>query len=191
MSQLRILSKLTELARKLANSSTSSKTYWSILKNFLNNNKIPCIPPLFHENKFITNFEEKAELFNTFFANQCTLLNNSSVLPNNLVKLTNKSLHRVSFSTDCISKIINNLDPNKAYGHDMLSVRMIKLCGNSICKPLSIILNDFLKKEKFPSDWKKAHVVPVHKKEDKQCLKIVDLFPYFPSAARFFSVSFN
>ena len=24
---------------------------------------------------------------------------------------------------------------------------------------------------KFPSDWKKAHVVPVHKKGDKQCLK--------------------
>ena len=180
----------SKLSSKLANPATSSKTYWSILKTFLNNKKIPCIPPLFHENKFITNFKEKAELFNTFFANQCTLLNNSSVLPNNLAKLTNKSLDTVNFSTDDISKIINNLDPNKAHGHDMLSIRMIKLCENSICKPLSIIFNDCLKEGKFPSDWKKAHVVPVHKKGDKQCLKIIDLFPYFPSAARFFSVSF-
>ena len=156
----------------------------------MNNKKIPCIPPLFHENKFITNFKEKAELFNTFFANQCTLLNNSSVLPNNLAKLTNKSLDTVNFSTDDISKIINNLDPNKAHGHDMLSIRMIKLCGNSICKPLSIIFNDCLKEGKFPSDWKKAHVVPVHKKGDKQCLKIIDLFPYFQYAAKYLSVSF-
>ena len=99
----------SKLSSKLANPATSSKTYWSILKTFLNNKKIPCIPPLFHENKFITNFKEKAELFNTFFANQCTLLNNSSVLPNNLTKLTNKSLNTVNFSTDDISKIINKM----------------------------------------------------------------------------------
>ena len=159
----------SKLVCKLANPAASSKTYWSILKTFLNNKKISCIPPLFHENKFITNFEKKAELFNTFFAKQCTLLNDSSVLPYNLAKLTNKSLDTVNFSTDYISKIINNLDPNKAHGHDMLSIRMIKLCGNSICKPLSIIFNDCLKEGNFPSDWKK--VVPVHKKGDKQCLK--------------------
>ena len=28
---------------------------------------MPLIPPLFHENKFVTNFLEKAELFNSFF----------------------------------------------------------------------------------------------------------------------------
>ena len=112
----------SKLSIKLANSATSSKTYWSILKTFLNNKKIPCIPPLFHENKFITNFKEKAELFNTFFANQCALLNNSSVLPKNLAKLTNESLDKVIFSTDGISKTISNLDPNKAHDHDMLSI---------------------------------------------------------------------
>ena len=104
----------SKLLRKLANRATSSKTYWSILKTFLNNEKVPCIPPVFHENKFVTNFKETAEIFNAFFfANQCTLLNNSSVLPNNLPKLTNKSLDSVNFSIDVISKIINNLDPNK------------------------------------------------------------------------------
>ena len=79
---------------KLANPASRSKTYCSILKTFLNNIKNPCIPPLFHQNKFITNFKGKTELFNTFFANKCTLLNNSIVLPNNLAKLTNKSLNQ-------------------------------------------------------------------------------------------------
>ena len=72
--------------------------------------------PLFHENKLITNFKEKAGLFNTFFVNQCL------VLPDSQAKLTNKSLDTVNFSTDDISKMINNLDPNKAHGQDMLSI---------------------------------------------------------------------
>ena len=152
----------SKLSSKLANPATISNTYWSILKTFLTNKKIPRIPPLFHENKFITNFKEKAELYNTFFANQCTLLNNSSILPDNLAKLTNKSLDSVNFTTNDISKILNNLDPINAHSHDILSIRTIKLCGNSICKPVSIIFIDCLKEGKFPSDWKKAHVPPVH-----------------------------
>ena len=68
------------------------KTYWSILETFLNNKKIPCIPPLFHENKFITGFKEKAELFKHFFVNQCSLLRNNSVLPTDLLQLTSKCL---------------------------------------------------------------------------------------------------
>ena len=35
----------------------------------------------------------------------------------------------------------------------------------------SIICNDYLKERKISSDWKKAHVLPVHKKGDKQCLR--------------------
>ena len=34
---------------------TSPKNYWSIIKTFLENKKIPCIPPLLHDDKFITN----------------------------------------------------------------------------------------------------------------------------------------
>ena len=47
----------SKLPSKLANSATNSKTHWSILKTFLNNKIIPCIPHLFYENKFITNFK--------------------------------------------------------------------------------------------------------------------------------------
>ena len=147
----------SKLSSKLPNLATSSETSWSILKTFLNNNKIPSITPLFHENKFITNFKEKAQLCNTFWANQCTLLNNSSVLLNNLAKLTNKSLDTDNFSIDGISKKISNLDSNEAHGHDMLSIRMTKFFGKPICKSRSIIFNDCLKEGKFPC----SHVVHV------------------------------
>ena len=48
---------------------------------------------------------------------------------------------------------------------------MHKLCDKSICKPLSIIFKSCLTQGIFPSEWKKANVVPMHKKNDKQCVK--------------------
>ena len=63
------------------NPKTSLKTYWSILKTLLNNKKIPCIPPLLQDNKYVTDFKKKAELFNLFFAKQCSIIDNSSELP--------------------------------------------------------------------------------------------------------------
>ena len=65
---------------------TNTKTYWSILKSLLNNEKIPCIPPLFHQNKYVTDFKKKAELFNCFFAKQCFIISNSSEIPSNILK---------------------------------------------------------------------------------------------------------
>ena len=43
---------------------------------------------MFHNNKFVIDFKEKAELFNTFFAEQCSLPNNNSELPKALLFLT-------------------------------------------------------------------------------------------------------
>ena len=53
----------------------------------------------------------------------------------------------------------------------MISIHMIKLCGISIYKPLEIIFQNCLRLGKFPSEWKKANVVPTSKKGDKQCIK--------------------
>ena len=176
----------TKLSSRLADPLTSPKTYWSILKTFLNNKKISCIPPLFHENKFITDFKEKAELFNHFFVNQCSLLSNNSVLPTNLPQLTTKCLDSIDFSSSDIVKIISRLDPNKAHGHDMLSIRMIKLCGNSICKPLSIIFKACLSEGKFPHEWKKANVAPVYKKGNKQSLENYRPISLLPICSKMF-----
>ena len=71
----------SRLTHKLSTIQKSSKAYWALLKIFLNNRKIPVIPPLFHNNKFVTDFKEKAELFNSFFAKQCSLIKNESKLP--------------------------------------------------------------------------------------------------------------
>ena len=38
---------------------TSLKTYWAILKALLNNKKIPCIPSLLQDNKYVPDFKKK------------------------------------------------------------------------------------------------------------------------------------
>ena len=80
------------MSQKLSNKATSSKAYWLILKTFVNDKKIPYIPPVFHNNKFVISFKEKAELFNIFFVEQCSLPDNNSELPNSLLFLAEKHL---------------------------------------------------------------------------------------------------
>ena len=76
------------LARKLNNPLLQAKTYWSILKTFYNEKKIPIIPPLLVDNNFVTGIQTKANIFNKFFAEQCTPLKNNSVFPANQMPLT-------------------------------------------------------------------------------------------------------
>ena len=83
------------MANKLNNLQRNSKAYWSLLKCFLNNKKIPLIPPLFHENKFVTNFLEKGEPFNSLFSKLCSLIKNGSTLPTHMQYLTNSRLHNL------------------------------------------------------------------------------------------------
>ena len=42
---------------------------------------MPLIPPLLIDDKFVTDIQTKANILHKFFAEQCTLLRNGSVLP--------------------------------------------------------------------------------------------------------------
>ena len=80
------------------------------------------------------------------------------------------SLYFVRFSI-FILKIMNNFDPNKTHGHDEISIRIFKICSSSVCRPMQIICKSYLDRGKFPKEWKKANVIPVKKKNDKQLVK--------------------
>ena len=74
------------ISKKLCSKAIAPKYYWSLLKTMLNDKKVPCIPPIFHDNKFVTDFSKKADLFNSSFAKQCSVIENNSVLPSSVVK---------------------------------------------------------------------------------------------------------
>ena len=74
-------------------------------------------------------------------------------------------------SSDLIISIIKSLDSKKAHGVDNISIRMIKLCGDSIIVPLTLIFEDCIDKVIFPDQWKLANVVPGYKKKIKEYCK--------------------
>ena len=126
-----------KMAEKLDNPFTAPKASWSILSNILGKRKTPNIPPLIVNDFVVSDFTTKANLFNNFFASQCSPVVNSSTIPNFCYKIQ-KRISDIEIKEDDILLIIKNLNPNKAHGWDNVSIRMIQLCGKSIVKPLSI-----------------------------------------------------
>ena len=150
-----------KIAKKLSDPNNS---YCSILKCFLTDKKVPCIPPIFHENRFIIDFREKAEFFNSFFANQCSLVRNSSASPTDFELFPDKTISNITFTNNDIERIISGLDPNKVHDHDMMSICRLNICGDCINKSIGLICRAYLEHGSFSQNWKKANVVPIHKK---------------------------
>ena len=115
----------------------------------------------------ISNFEKKADIFNEYFANECTINDNSSVLPRFISKTT-ALLTQVSVTREQIISIINHLSPNKAHGYDGISISMLNLCAAEIATPLLIIFQDCINSATFPDCWKYANVQPINKKNNRQ-----------------------
>ena len=78
------------------------------------------------------------------------------MLPTNSESLTDKSLSNITFTDNDIGKIIKSLDLNKAHGRDMISIRMLKLCGRSVYKPIQLIFRPVQIKGISPSIGKKS-----------------------------------
>ena len=125
------------LGRKLSNPNIGIKKYWSTVNRIINKKNVSNIPPLIENGIFVTNFQEKANIFNNHFVQQCSLNINESVLPGRCVTRCNKLLETIDINGDSVLKIIRSLDCNKAHGWDDLSVSMLKICDYSIVRPLS------------------------------------------------------
>ena len=142
--------------------------------------------------KFVTDIQAKANIFNKFFADQCTPLKNNSMLPTNQLFMTQATLRSLDFSEGEILKIIRALNINKAHGHDDISIRMIKICDESLLKPLLILFKNSLKLSYYPDIWKKSNIIPAHKKNDKQLVNNYRPISLLPSFGKIFEkIIFN
>ena len=67
------------------------------METFFDGKKVPVKPPLLLNGAFVTNFQEKANIFNSFFAKQFKLVSNSSVLPSEFPYMTEKRIQSITF----------------------------------------------------------------------------------------------
>ena len=112
---------------------------------------------------------DKTNLFNNFFAKQCSPISNDSTIPVNKNFETRERLSSLELCVDNIVKIIISSDQDKAHGRNEISIR-IKFCVSSILKPLHLIFRNCLETESLPKEWKKTNIIPVHKKGDKKLI---------------------
>ena len=102
------------MSKKLDDPKASTKSYWSIENNFLNNMKIANILPLKVNDVLISNF-------NICFAAQCSPISNSR----KLLVFNYKTEHRLNYfeiDEDHVYLIIKNINSNKAHGWDNDSI---------------------------------------------------------------------
>ena len=63
-------------------------------------------------------------------------------------------------------KYIETLNPQKATGPDGIFPKFLKLAGQSVTAPLTVIFNQSLRETSVPSTWKCARIKTTHKKGD-------------------------
>ena len=104
------------LAKKLNNPTTSPKTYCAIMKVFYTGKEIPPIPFLLVNDQLECEFGKKSNHFNESSVSNTPTVELSSFQFNDQDKL----------------RLIIALHVNKTHGCDNLSIRLIKICDQSI-----------------------------------------------------------
>ena len=129
------------LGNKLSDPDTGPNHFWTAFKRISNKKKQTNIPPIFENNCYVTNFQQKAQIFNDYFAEQCKINDNGSLLPEFISK-TNASISQINITTNqiiYIIQIIQKHSAKKSRGCDDISVAMLQLCPTEVAVPLQLI----------------------------------------------------
>ena len=125
--------------------------------------KVASIRPLLKIGVFVTNVHTKTGKLNKYFAEQYYTIATGS-FPSLFVPKCSSIREDINIDRRKILHLIHALDSIKANGCNSISVSMIKIYDMSIVEPLCLIFENFLETGTYPSIWKKANVIPMHKK---------------------------
>ena len=155
-----------DMCESLKQCGTTSR-WWRTVKHVLGKGNNQSYPPVKDDNgTHATSSNDKAKLFNEYFLSHCKIDDSNARLPpaNDAPAFT---LDHINVSEDEVFDLISTLDVNKSTGHDGISARMLKLAGATISPSLTKLFKLCLSANRFPNVWKKADVIPLYKKGDK------------------------
>ena len=173
------------------------KQTWNIIKDTLHR-KTKCELPnqFFIGNRAVTNPDEIANEFNEYFVNIGRLLSEQIISPHTseeyLGDKSNVLFRFTPVNEDCISNIVKKLKSKSSYGYDEISNNLIKHAGNSLVKPLTLIVNQVLHTGIFPRQLKTSRVKPTHKSGEQSSFCNYRPISLLPSMSKVFEyVIFN
>ena len=144
------------------------KKWWKLLKNvYKDNETIETIPPIEYEDKCFTNDYDKANAFNDYFLSISAVDDENIQLPEYRRITQEGTLSSINITLQDVTDQIQILDISKSYGPDDISPRFLKEGIDVLSIILQRIFNLSLSSCIFPNIWKKANVMPIHKKGPK------------------------
>ena len=157
-----------EMKTKFSGQSVSSKEWWSGVKQQQGLSADNAIPPLIRPDGSVAmRNRDKAELLAAHFSSKMSVPDPLRAPPK-LPSLTRASLESLTVTSEEVKNLLLQTDPKKALGPDNISPHLLKRCATQLAPPLTIIFNNILSSSKWPTLWKKARVVAIHKKNNKQ-----------------------
>ncbi len=139
-----------------------TKKFWSYVKATSRNTRIPEM--IHNEGIFKTKPIEQSVMFNSFFYQQFSEQSNYDTP----VEIDpNDNQFNIDFDCQRVFSILSKLNASKAVGPDKIHGKVLKTCAYALSIPLSILFKKSYYTSSLPSDWKLAHIVPVHKKGSK------------------------
>ena len=115
-----------------------------------------------------------SETFNKYFTeigtNLADQLPNPSKSFNTFLDPVTCSFQLEPVSLSKVLKLLKNLPINKATGLDKIPCRLVNLAAPLIAESLCCIFNTSISSNIFPSDWKIAKIIPIHKGNAKDDL---------------------
>ena len=150
--------------RKLCGPGVGNKTWWSLVKERQGTNHRDSVPPLTRpDGSTATNSGDKASLLSEVFSTKMKVGDPARPAPT-LPLETDSTVTSVLVTAGQVEKLLRAVDVGKATGPDDVSPRILKHCAKELSGPLTTVFKSCLRERQWPSIWKKARVVPVHKK---------------------------
>jgi len=160
---------IKSIANKVCASPSYDKRFWSLAKKIGSNFCSSSFPTLCNvDGNLIASSQEKSEAFAKFFASTSTLPPSDLSHPG--LSFQANIISDVKITTRKVRKAFFNIDTCKAVGPDNISPIVLKKCYLELSPVFSRLFRLSLKAGVFPTVWKTAHVVPIHKKGDRSCV---------------------
>ena len=123
------------------------------------------IPALKPDQVVVSDLTEKAEALNVQYTSQFT-----REPDDNLPEIEGDqvpAMPDINFTAPGIEKLLNNLNPSKASGPDLLPTRILKMVSSEIAPTLCAVYQQSYDTGQVPTDWRQANITAVVKKGDK------------------------
>ena len=154
-----------KLAENLKNNTKAPRDWWKTLKTFIKPTLTTAIPPLEKNGCIYSDSKDKADTFNTFFADQSLLDDSNASLPGT-IPVPQAVIGPVTFTPSEVEAVLKSLKTGKAAGPDAINNRLLIELAQPLASPLCDLFNFSLLSGKVPDIWKQANVTPIHKKND-------------------------